>query len=223
MKRATSYSRTNGLQRRDAKQIIDEFAPLIRWRADGRDSLLDIGCGCGDVTIDYIRPLLPQNYSRLIGADLSEQMLGVARKRYDHMNISFNKIDIGGDLKEFLPNDWKPVDHVTSFYCLHWVHDQQRAVKNIYDLLTPNGDCLLAFLASTRSVDVYMEMAKMPKWAPYMADVELTIAPFQNSEDAAEEFTTILKNGKFKDCHVVVWDLDYIFVGVDDLKGMHSS
>lgn len=221
MKRAASYLRVNQMQRRDAKQLINEFAPLLRWRPDGRDSLLDVGCGVGDVTIDYVLPLLPENYSRLVGVDVSDPMLHLARERYGHMKVSFDKVDIGDDLRKYFTDGWKPVDHITSFYCLHWVRNQKRAIKNIYNLLAPNGDCLLIFIAASKFYDVYMQMSKFPKWAPYMADVNHAISPYHYSEDAADEFETILKRSGFKDYHVVVRDLSYVYKGVDVLKSSY--
>lgn len=40
MNKAALYQRSNGLQRRDAKQVLEEFAPVLQWRPDGNDSLI---------------------------------------------------------------------------------------------------------------------------------------------------------------------------------------
>lgn len=130
MNKAALYQRSNDLQRRDAKEIIDEFTPLMRWRSEGHDSLMDIGCGIADVTIDYILPILPMNYSRLVGIDISDQMLQYARIHYGHHKITFDNTDIGADLNKYYVNGGrKRVDHITSFYCLHWVPNQIKALK----------------------------------------------------------------------------------------------
>lgn len=122
MNRASLYQHANGLQRRDAKQILDEFSPLIKWRSG--DSLLDVGCGSADVTIDFILPLMPINFSRLVGADISEQMVRHARDNFKHPYISFINMDIGADLNTLTKNI-EPFDHIMSFYCLHWVQNQR--------------------------------------------------------------------------------------------------
>ena len=125
MNKACLYQRANSLQRRDAKQVLDEFAHMIQWRSDGNDSLLDIGCGSGDVTIDYILPLMPINFQRLIGVDISEQMIKYACDNFKHPDIKFYKADIGNDIEVKILNQINNFDHITSFYCLHWVQNQK--------------------------------------------------------------------------------------------------
>lgn len=125
-----------------------------------------------DVTVEYVRPILPTNYSRLVGIDISDQMLRFARKRFGHMEIYVDKVDIGGNSNEYYFDGWQPVDHITSFYCLHWVLNQQKAIENIHDLLTPEGDCLLMFLAAHTFSDVYAQMLKMSKWTVYMTLID---------------------------------------------------
>lgn len=217
MNRAALYQRSNGLQRRDAKQVIDEFAPCLQWRPDGQDSLLDIGCGSGDVTIDYVLPVLPRNFSRLVGADLSEQMIRHAREQYPHPNISFDKMDIGGDIDKYLCN-LEPFDHITSFYCLHWVQNQKKAIQNIHRLLQPDGDCLLAFLANNPIFEVYKRMSQSPKWAQYMTDVDKFISPYQYSEAPADEFGALMYAAGFTEYSVELREQLFIFEGVDILK-----
>lgn len=223
------YQRSNGVQRRDAKQVLDEFAPLFRWRADGQDSLLDIGCGTGDVTIDFVLPLMPSRFSRLVGADLSDGMLAHARSTYPvsaHSRISFGKLDIGsstaahgGKAAATLgPDHQQPFDHITSFYCLHWVQDQRQAMKNIYNLLAPGGDCLLAFLAQNPIFEIYKRMATNRKWAPFMTDVQRFISPYQHSASPADDLSKMLYLAGFTEYRVVVREKQFVYDGLDVLK-----
>ena len=196
MNNAALYKRSNTLQRRDAKQVLDEYAHLMQWRPDETDSLLDIGCGSGDVTIDYILPILPKKFSRLVGCDLSEQMVHHARDTFQSGKISFEQIDISSaNLIKRAHLD--TFDHITSFYCLHWVENQKQAVYNISNLLKKNGDCLLAFLAKNPIFDIYKELAKSNKWSEYMYDVNRFISPYQYSKNAADEFGKLLYGAGF--------------------------
>lgn len=217
MNKADLYQRSNGLQRRDARQVLEEFSSMLQWRENGRDSVLDVGCGSGDVTIDYLLPLLPMTFSRLVGSDLSEQMIRYARDVYKHPNIEFEKLDISGDVDKFL-STFEPFDHVTSFYCLHWVQNQKKAIQNIFNLLRPEGDCLLVFLANNPIFDVYKRMAESNKWSQYMADVHRFISPYQYSSDPAADFGALLYSVGFTEYSVEVRDKMYTFEGIDLLK-----
>jgi cyclopropane fatty-acyl-phospholipid synthase-like methyltransferase len=52
MNDAKLYRKSNALQKRDAKVIIDEFSHLFDQKPIGCNAtLLDIGCGAGDVLV----------------------------------------------------------------------------------------------------------------------------------------------------------------------------
>lgn len=221
MNKAALYQRSNGLQRRDAKQVLDEFGHVLQWR--GGDSLLDIGCGSGDVTIDFILPILPVDFERLIGVDLSEQMVGYAREQYPHSKIAFERFDVSIDVDKQLLRNVEPVDHITSFYCLHWVQNQEKAAQNIYKLLKPDGDCLLVFLAQNPIFDIYKQMSQSLKWAKYMHDVDRFISPYQYSKKPADEFGDLLYACGFTDYSVEIREKFFIFEGVDLLKSRWTS
>jgi len=147
------------VQRHDAKLILDEFASTLQWRSDGEDALLDVGSGSGNVLMDFVRPLLPIR-GQLVGTDISSQMVGYASKHYQREERTrFQVLDIGC---EQLPEELSGrFDHVTSFYCLHWVQNLKGALGNIYNLLKPEGgDVLLAFLASNPVYEVYKILKK---------------------------------------------------------------
>lgn len=208
------YQRSNPMQRNDAKQMIDTFSHQFKWRPDGEDSLLDIGCGSGDVTIDFILPVLPPKFKRLVGADISEGMLNYARQSYRHSKIDFEKLDVGLPLES---KSWPiPFDHITSFYCLHWVQNQQQAILNIFNLLATEGDCLLVYLASHPYFDVTKRLSETHRWAPYLADV--FYPPYQYSGNAIDDLTAIFQNTGFGEFSVQVVDKTFTFDGISLLK-----
>lgn len=125
MNEASLYQKANSVQRRDAQQILKEYSNIIQWRSDGNDSLIDIGTGSGNVLMDFVYPLMPKNFKQLVGSDVSSKMVQYANHFYKNVaNTKFKILDIGSD--EELPNDLlEQFDHVTSFYCLHWVQNQR--------------------------------------------------------------------------------------------------
>lgn len=219
MHKAALYQRSNGLQRRDAKQAIDEFSHVFQWRDDGCDSILDIGCGSADVTIDYLLPILPENYERLIGVDISEEMVNYARQQYPYPRISFDKFDLSVDIdQQPFGKSTEPFDHITSFYCLHWVQNQENAIQNMYKLLKPNGDMLVVFLAQNPIFEIYAQMSQSKKWAKYMTDVDRFISPYQYSNNPADQFGKLLCASGFTEYSVEIQEKLFIFEGIDLLK-----
>lgn len=220
MNQASLYQRANQVQRHDAKLILDEYSSILQWRSDGQDSLLDVGSGSGNVLMDFVYPLLPKSYEQIVGTDISSKMVGYANNCYQrYARTQFQVLDIGC---ERLPDQLRGrFDHVTSFYCLHWVQNLPAALNNIYDLLkNEGGDCLLAFLATNPVYEVYKILHTNEKWAAYMQDVEQFISPLHYSLDPAQKFTQLLDEAGFHYKNVEVRSEVFIYEGVHTLKGM---
>ncbi|KAL9926951.1 juvenile hormone acid O-methyltransferase-like [Glossina fuscipes fuscipes] len=219
MHRAALYQRANVLQRRDAEQILKEYSNSLQWHLDGHDSLIDIGSGPGDVFKDFIYPLMPSNFGKLVGSDISPKMCKHALKafKFDE-RCDFRILDIATE--EELPNDLKgQFDHVTSFYCLNWVQNQRKALENIYQLLRPeSGDCLLVILIDNPIYEIYLSLSKLPKWSSYMADVKRFICPFYRTEKPQEKFAALLKETGFSHIKTELRHNAYDFNGVDTVK-----
>lgn len=126
------YRKLNPL-RDNEREILQKYSKMMNWRTDQFDSLIDIGCAGGDVTNDFVLPLLPENFTRVIGVDVSETMVRFANENYANSKVSFEKLNIGDEIGEFL-NRHEPFDHVVSLLCLHLVPDQKTALENIYKL-----------------------------------------------------------------------------------------
>ncbi|XP_075534940.1 juvenile hormone acid O-methyltransferase-like [Dermacentor variabilis] len=127
--------------------------------------ILDIGCGTGDYTRDFLLPCcLPCD--RLVGIDSSIEMIEYAKRHSAHEKIEYELLDIGDDLTEFISRRG-PFDRVFSFYCLHWVRDQGAALKNVAALMAPGGQCLLVIPASSQLAAVWRLLAEMDHWVKY--------------------------------------------------------
>lgn len=197
-----TYKQLNPLRDHES-EIIKKYLNLLNWRKDQLDSLLDIGCAGGDVTNDFIVPMLPASFTRVVGVDINENMLRFANETYANSKVSFTKLDIGNDISEFLKQN-QPFDHVTSFLCLHLIPDQRTAMKNIYDLLTPQGDCLLYIIAEQRLFDMYYSL--YGKWKQYLPKVDSIISPYYHRVNPVEMLTNLLEGAGFQKPHVEMID-----------------
>ncbi|KAI9586407.1 juvenile hormone acid O-methyltransferase-like [Glossina fuscipes] len=213
------YHRANLLQRHDAEVVLKKYSNIFQWRLDGQDSLIDIGSGSGDVLKDFVYPLMPCNFARLVGSDISSNMCNYARQIFKHEpRCDFRVLDIATEEK--LPYDLKgQFDHVTSFYCLHWVQNQRQALENIYQLLRPeNGDCLLVFPTNSTAFEAHLLLRQSPKWSSYMTDVERFIGPFRRTKNVQEIFATMLREAGFSHIKVELHHDTYDYKTVNILK-----
>lgn len=242
MNKADLYNRSNILQRRDAKLVIEEFGHLLcscgsaglessdeelsdrtKCQEKGRETsrLLDIGTGSGDVLVDFVLPNFHNDY--LLGTDISEEMVRYAKESYaDLEDVEFSQLDIVGDVEAFLRNH-SPFDHVTSFYCLHWIQNQMLALQNIHKLLKPNGNCLLAFISNMAIFDIYEDMAQTTRWGKFMYDVDRYISPYQHVKDPAEQATRYLEEIGFRDIRVEAKPMTFHYNGVPLLKSKYND
>lgn len=130
MNNAKLYQKSNALQKRDAKDIIEEFSHLFDHKLIAPNAtLLDIGCGAGDVLVELLLPKLHENYTEVIGVDISQEMVKYANENYRSQFLKFFKVDIQSDFLSLKANKGalraESVDFITSFYCLHWIQNQR--------------------------------------------------------------------------------------------------
>lgn len=101
---------------------------------------LDLACGTGDISF-----LLAKKYpaGRIIGIDITEKMLVLARRRNECPNVGFFRQDMGR-----LSIDSRTVDIVTGGYALRNAPDLEVALDEINRVLRPGGTA--AFLDFSR-------------------------------------------------------------------------
>lgn len=211
------YSNSNNYQTTNARKILNEFAWKLNWREDGRDSVLDVGCGSGNVTMELVLPILPSNFHSLIACDLSDKMIEYAQQKYRHPKVEFGKFDITDDVDEFLKK-YGPFDHIVSFFCLNWIQNQRQAINNIRKLLASEGDCLLIFATSSNLYTVYDEMSKLKQWSQYMQDAQLYIPAHQYVRNPADDFQQLCQSIGFSCSNIQVRETAHVFKDYDDHK-----
>jgi ubiquinone/menaquinone biosynthesis methyltransferase len=108
---------------------------------------LDLACGTGDLSF-----LLARKYpaGRIIGIDITEKMLALARHRNNCPNVGFFRQDMGR-----LDVDSGSVDIITGGYALRNAPDLEIALDEINRVLRPGG--IAAFLDFSRPTSEGLE------------------------------------------------------------------
>lgn len=112
-----------------------------RMPSSPNPACLDLACGTGDLTF-----LLAERFpaGRIIGADITDAMLEIARKRSHFANVEFRNLDM---MNTGLPAE--SFDIVTGGYALRNAPDLDVALTEIHRLLKPGG--VAAFLDFSNS------------------------------------------------------------------------
>ncbi|XP_064456097.1 juvenile hormone acid O-methyltransferase-like isoform X1 [Ornithodoros turicata] len=180
MNAPTLYATGNSFQRKDNMMAL-EMLNMAFKDSDETQQFLDIGCAGGDFTHDVLLQKCGP-CRRLVGTDISEAMVEYARSNHANPKLFYEVLDIAGDMSPFI-DEYGHFDRVYSFYCLHWVKDQKRALANIASLMTPNGECLLVFCGKTVFYEVWRQFVQHDRWRRYKNAFEKFIPPSQYEND----------------------------------------
>lgn len=116
------------------------FKPIDRMLPAAGKSMLDLGCGTGQMLRRY-----SSRYGEITGVDHSAEMLAVAAQRLDHCQRGKTRL-VQSDLVEFLTTDTGQYDLVSIVGCLHHLHPGQLGpvVQMAARRLAPGGKMLIA-------------------------------------------------------------------------------
>jgi SAM-dependent methyltransferase len=106
----------------------------------GGESVLEIGCGTGAVTVPLARAV--GEHGRVVGVDISEPMLDVARQRVNETGIS-NVTLLLGDA-QVMSLERSAFDIATSRMGVMFFADSVAAFRNIASALKPGGRLVFA-------------------------------------------------------------------------------
>jgi trans-aconitate 2-methyltransferase len=110
---------------------------VARLDLRGDETVLDAGCGTGQVT-ETLLARLPRG--RVIALDGSEQMLDAARERFaGDGRVSFVHADLGAEL----PLAAGAVDAIVSTSTFHWVRDHDALFRHLAAVLAPGGQLVV--------------------------------------------------------------------------------
>jgi trans-aconitate methyltransferase len=148
----------------------DEVSSLQKWLADrslaqltlrGDERVLDVGCGDGKITAE-IADRLPTG--SILGIDRSHDMVDYARKHNPRANLDFR---VCGACEMAFPAEF---DLAVSFNTLHWVHEQETALRALHDSLKAGGAAFLQMVGhgTRKSLEhVISETCDAARWAKY--------------------------------------------------------
>ncbi|KAL3223982.1 hypothetical protein MRX96_027049 [Rhipicephalus microplus] len=95
------YAQNNSLQRKHNNTVLEFCQPAFLAEPLSTMQVLDVGCGTGDFTRDFLLPrCLP--CARLVGIDCSVDMIKYASRHSAHEKIEYEVLDIGEDVTEFI-------------------------------------------------------------------------------------------------------------------------
>lgn len=203
------YLQSNQISKRDSQQVLQDFVESINWHPDGCDSLLDAGCGPGDVTMDIVLPFLPPSFERLVGVDISHEMISYARKTRIHPKLSFEQFNLNIEFEKQSLCNVEPFDHIFSCYVLRMVPNVKMCLENFYKLLKPDGDMLLLFNRCSYNHAIYLELSNNSKWSKYLADEKIYHAPNFDWYGPPEAFRNLLNECGFSKCDIRVYQNTY--------------
>ena len=110
-----------------------------RLKIESGDTVLDVGCGPGEVVVDLAAFVEPDG--RAVGVDASENMLAAAAARAKRQKVSVEFVH--GDAAA-LKFDDETFTAVRSERTLQWLEDPAKAVAEMHRVLRPGGRiCLI--------------------------------------------------------------------------------
>lgn len=130
---ADIYDKRTGLGEKTAQTIADSLNQIIKSYPGGQ--FLEIGAGTGEIGYFLQNLLLPY-----VGIDLSEGMLDVYRKRFEHSNESPQLIQTDGN--KSWPFDNNTVSVFFSSRAMHQL-DHENVLKELERLSTPWASILI--------------------------------------------------------------------------------
>jgi trans-aconitate 2-methyltransferase len=158
---AAGYVRRSTLQ----EAMADEVLGLLVLK--GSERVLDIGCGDGRITAQ-IANRLPQG--SVLGVDPSHDMISFATNHFSpatHSNLRFEPADARS-----LPFEGE-FDLVVSFNALHWIPEQDQALRSIRRAMRPNGSAQLRLVprGARKSLENVLEETRLsPRWIRYFRE-----------------------------------------------------
>ncbi|KAK5650478.1 hypothetical protein RI129_001507 [Pyrocoelia pectoralis] len=211
-------SRACSTQTDYSRHIMEDYFPFIRQNSNNVKSVLDIGCGPGNTTLNVILPYLEQDTVEIIGIDKSPSMIDYAKKTYEDARVAFKEVNV----VEVAPRDFiERFDYIFSFWTFHWILDQRKLYSNVLKMLKPNGSFLVSYIANTKLYGIIQEVSQKEKYSSFVSN--LSIFPFNMFINPQQELFSILQDAEFENIFCKVETLQFTDYTTKDLENLFLS
>jgi trans-aconitate 2-methyltransferase len=160
---AAEYSRRSSLQEAMAQEVI------ALLDLNGSERVLDVGCGEGKITAQIASRAAKGS---VVGVDPSRDMISFARTHFGRTALPNLQFEVADARRLPFKNEF---DLVVSFNALHWIPEQQAALKSIRSTLVSGGKAHLRLVSKgpRQSVEnVAEETRRTSRWKEYFQDFE---------------------------------------------------
>nr|UHU71025.1 juvenile hormone acid O-methyltransferase-like protein [Pyrrhocoris apterus] len=184
------------------KDMFDFFdGQRSRLKCGKNEIVLDIGCGPGDLTSKLVPSYFPPG-TRLIGSDISQEMVTYAQVNYSNEMITFKQLDIGSDN---IWNRWEKesVNKIISIYVLHWVPNLRQAMVNMYSLLKENGAMFLLLPSQIPFMTILGKIGENEEFMQYTKGAKYFHIHSTDYKVLIEDYTKMLKDIGFREVDVI--------------------
>jgi trans-aconitate 2-methyltransferase len=202
---ATDYAQNSSNQYEWATELIPKL------ELQGKESILDIGCGDGKVTA-LLASYLP--HGQVVGVDSSEDMITFARQSYPHCrypNLSFLRMDA----RELTFRE--QFDVAFSNAALHWIIDHQTVLACVRESLDRHGRLLFQMGGKGNAQDILAvleEMISEDTCESYFRNFTFPYGFY-----GPEEYTKWLQEAGFKPEKVELIPKELTLKGIKELAG----
>ena len=149
------------------QEIDTRFGPVIehmlnRAKLKSGEKILDLGTGTGSVAIVAATMIGPDG--RIIGVDISPEMLDKARARVQALSLA--NVEFAEGRAEAIPAEDDSLDAVLASLSMMYVIDRANAAREIARVLRPGGRFIAAVWAGPEETDIVKFQQTAGSFAP---------------------------------------------------------